>query len=156
MRVRGRPRRALIPHLIRAQHPDCIVGAYLCPWLPEEFGRALTRIFAQDPGLLAPAIDIFTPLIYSSKCGRDAAWGRRYLEAAPGFLARESSIQLILDVLEFPASLQESAISSLPSQGVQIFGGAEIFRDPDQGALFSLAVGEMKRRLESQNPPISP
>jgi hypothetical protein len=50
--------------LIRRHLPGCVVGAYMCPWTPAEFDGALSRIFAQDYTLMAPAIDIFTPLIY--------------------------------------------------------------------------------------------
>jgi hypothetical protein len=133
--------------LIREKLPDCVIGAYLCPWLPQEYERAQTRIFAQDFTLLAPAIDVFTPLIYCTKSGRDAAWGRKYLEASPGFLPPGRSIQLILDMLEFPASLQEAAGSTVPSLGIQVFGGAEIFRDPESAVLFSRAVEEIRGRL---------
>ncbi|TFH05775.1 MAG: hypothetical protein E4H09_01435, partial [Spirochaetales bacterium] len=34
--------------IIRAAHPQALVGAYMCPWTPQEFDGALTRIFAQD------------------------------------------------------------------------------------------------------------
>jgi hypothetical protein len=133
--------------LIRTHLPECIIGAYMCPWLPDEFERALTRIFAQDYALLAPAIDIFTPLIYCTKSGRDRAWGRSYLEASPGFLAQDRPVQLILDMLEFPDSLLATAESHVPSLGVQIYGGAEIFRDAERGAVFGKAVEEMRKRL---------
>ena len=64
--------------LIRAHHPGCIVGAYMCPWTPAEFDGALARIFAQDYDLLAPSIDVFTPLIYAAKSGRSARWGATF------------------------------------------------------------------------------
>jgi hypothetical protein len=51
--------------LIREHRPGCLVGAYMCPWTPDKYDGALTRIFAQDYVLLAPAIDVFTPLIYA-------------------------------------------------------------------------------------------
>ena len=133
--------------LIRAQLPECVIGAYMCPWLPNEHGRALTRIFAQDYALLAPAIDIFTPLIYCTKSGRDADWGRRFLEASPGFVTQGRPVQLILDVLEFPDSLRAAAGSAVPSLGVQVFGGAEIFRDAQNTAVFAQAVDEIRKRL---------
>ena len=65
--------------LIRSWLPECIIGAYMCPWTPEEFNGALTRIFSQDYALLAPAIDVFTPLIYVKKSGRTSEWGRELL-----------------------------------------------------------------------------
>ena len=95
--------------LIRAHHPGCIVGAYMCPWTPAEFDGALARIFAQDYALLAPSIDVFTPLIYAAKSGRTARWGRDFLAQAPAFVPADRKVQLILDALDFPDSLIETA-----------------------------------------------
>lgn len=126
--------------LIRRSLPGCVIGAYMCPWLPGEYGGALRRIFAQDYALLAPAVDVFTPLIYCTKSGRGADWGRAFLEAAPGFVPTGRAVQLILDVLEFPASLEAAAESAAPSLGIQVYGGGAIFADPEMGKAFSRAV----------------
>lgn len=141
-RIAGFARRYV--NLIHAQLPDCIVGAYMCPWQPHEFGRALTRIFGQDYAQLAPAIDVFTPLIYCAKSGRGPAWGREFLDASPAFVPPDRPVQLILDALDFPASLRETAASLRPSRGLQIFDGARIFRDPALAAEFAAAVDEIR------------
>lgn len=136
--------------LIRAALPGCVVGAYMCPWLPEEYGGALTRIFAQDYELLGASIDVFTPLIYGKKSGRPPGWGRAFLEASPRFVPPGRPVQLILDALDFPASAQASAESVVPSWGLQLFGGASVFRDPAQGALFRQVVEQIRARLGDQ------
>jgi hypothetical protein len=133
--------------LIRAAQPGCMVGAYMCPWLPGEFDGALTRIFAQDYTLLAPAVDIFTPLIYAHKSGRKAAWGREFLEASPGFVPADRPVQLILDALDFPDSLLSLAESAVPSWGLQMFDGVSIFRDPQQTEIFRKAAAAIRQRL---------
>ena len=133
--------------VVRTHLPECIVGAYMCPWTPGEFEGALSRIFAQDYALLAPAIDVFTPLIYGKKSGRSPDWGRAFLEQAPGFVPAERKVQLILDVLDFPDSLQAVAASARPSWGVQLFGGAEVFAHPDRGRAFRAAVEQMRRAV---------
>jgi hypothetical protein len=129
---------------IRARLPTCVVGAYMCPWTPSEFDGALTRIFAQDYDLLAPAVDVFTPLIYVKKSGRSPEWGRHYLEQASAFVPQERKVQLILDALDFPASLLETAASTRPSWGVQIFGGARILGDREQARIFQSAVEQIR------------
>lgn len=133
--------------LIRQHLPGCVIGAYMCPWLPGEFDGALRRIFAQEYALLSPSIDVFTPLIYCTKSGRSAGWGREFLEASPAFVPPGRSVQLILDILEFPASLQAAAELSVPSWGVQVYGGRDIFADPGKGAAFAAAVQKMRRRI---------
>lgn len=139
--------------LIRAHLPDCMIGAYMCPWTPGEFDGALARIFAQDYALLAPSIDVFTPLIYASKSGRNAAWGREFLEAATGFIPASRPVQLILDALDFPASLVAAAESKIPSYGLQLFGGASVFQDPLQGQVFHQAVTRIRESLRGAASP---
>jgi hypothetical protein len=134
--------------MIRAALPGCVVGAYMCPWTPDEFDGALTRIFAQDHALMAPAIDVFTPLIYGEKSGRPPRWGREVLEQAPSFVPADRKVQLILDMLDFPASLQAVAESSVPSWGVQLFAGAPVFADADQTRIFAEAVARIRRKIE--------
>ncbi len=133
--------------LIRLHHPNCIIGAYMCPWTPAEYGGALQRIFAQDYNLLAPSIDVFTPLIYVAKSGRSARWGRDFLTQAPSFMPPDRKVQLILDALDFPDSLLETANATRPSWGVQLFGGAQVFGNAENAALFARAVERMRQNL---------
>ena len=134
--------------LVRSRLPGCVIGAYMCPWTPAEFDGALRRIFAQDYDLLAPHIDVFTPLIYATKSGRTPEWARSFLEAAPGFVPHHRPVQLILDVLEFPASLWSAAAAGRPSWGIQIFGGASIFADLAKAQIFGAAVAQMQERWQ--------
>jgi hypothetical protein len=134
--------------LIRQHLPECIIGAYMCPWTPDEFDGALRRIFAQDYDLLAPAIDIFTPLIYCVKSGRSNSWGREFLEQAPLFVPPGKQVQLILDVLDYPDSLLETAKAPDSGWGLQLFGGAKVLGDPFQAAIFRKAVEQMSKRRE--------
>jgi hypothetical protein len=130
--------------IIRSGLPGCVVGAYMCPWTPTEFDGALTRIFAQDYARLAPSIDVYTPLIYGTKSGRPTTWGRAFLEAAPAFVPPDRSVQLILDALDGPASLTETAAAARPSWGLQVFGGASVFDDPAFARVFEDAVGRIR------------
>lgn len=136
--------------IIREHLPGCVIGAYMCPWTPEEFDRALTRIFAQDYALLAPSIDVFTPLIYGTKSGRPATWGREFLEAAPSFVPEGRRVQLILDALDGPGSLTETAAATQPSWGIQVFGGAQIFTDEALGRAFAGAVEQIGAALDAR------
>jgi hypothetical protein len=134
--------------IIREALPGCVIGAYMCPWTPDEYEGALSRIFAQDYRLLAPSIDVFTPLIYAHKSGRPVEWGRAFLEAAPGFVPAGHPVQLILDALDYPESLLAVAASTQPSYGVQLFGGAQVFGDPARARVFASAVERIRTRLD--------
>ena len=117
--------------IIKESHPECIIGAYMCPWTPDEYDGALSRIFAQDYRKFAEFIDVFTPLIYAQKSGRPPVWSRTFLEASRNFLPPGKEVQLILDVLDYPESLEALLDSKKKSWGYQIFGGAEIFRSDE-------------------------
>ena len=133
--------------LIRSCLPDCIIGAYMCPWTPDEFDGALTRIFAQDYALLAPAIDVFTPLIYAKKSGRTPEWGREFLDKAPQFVPQDRKVQLILDAKDYPDSLIAAGGSPNPSWGIQMFAGVQIFSDSDNAKLFRKVIDQIHKRV---------
>ncbi|WP_274362160.1 hypothetical protein [Paenibacillus thermotolerans] len=133
--------------IIRTAIPDCVVGAYMCPWTPQEFGGALTGIFAQDYELLAPSIDVFTPLIYCNKSGRNPHWGKEWLESSGEFISGRKA-QLILDALDFPDSLHQTADSKVPSYGIQLYGGARIFHDSHSAMRFKQAVERITESID--------
>ena len=116
----------------------------MCPWLPDEFDGALRRIFAQDYALLASAIDVFTPLIYAKKSGRPNSWGRTLLDKSSAVIPENRKVQLILDALDFPDSLMEVTQASVPSWGIQMFSGAQVFEDETKAVIFKQAVAEIK------------
>jgi hypothetical protein len=119
----------------------------MCPWRPDEHNGALGRIFAQDYGLLARSIDVFTPLIYAAKSGRSAAWAGEFLDASPGFVPSGCRIQLILDYLDYPSSLLAMLSSRVPSFGMQIFGGSRIFADGAAARQFAEGVSRSRAVL---------
>ena len=106
--------------------------------MPRE--RRVSTCDAQDYELLAPSIDVFTPLIYAEKSGRSPDWGRTYLEQSGEFVPPGRRAQLILDYLDFPASLALTADSEVSTWGVQVFGGAPLFEDEHARRLFRSAV----------------
>lgn len=130
--------------LIREHRPGCIVGAYMCPWRPDEYDGALRRIFAQDYALLAPSVDVFTPLVYASKSGRRPEWSRELLESTPSFVPKSSKVQLILDQLDFPESLSCASTSAVPSWGIQLFGGSRVFADVEGCRAFLRGVESIR------------
>jgi len=138
---------ARLAEIVRRRRPGCLVGAYMCPWRPEEFDGALRRIFAQDYALLAEVVDVFTPLIYASRCGRPASWAGEFLARSSEFVPPGARVQLILDALDFPDSLLAAAEADPPTWGVQVFGGRKVFDDPERAKVFAAAAGRIRRRV---------
>jgi hypothetical protein len=119
--------------VIKKSDPECLVGAYMCPWTPEEYEGALSRIFAQDYSLFAGFTDIFTPLMYAEKSGRPHQWSRNFLEDSHRFVPKDKPVLPILDALDFPGSLE--ALVGLKENtygGFQIFSGGDLFEDEEK------------------------
>ncbi len=91
-------------------------------------------------------VDVFTPLIYANKSGRGPEWGGEWLEASCAFVPADRRVQLILDVLDFPDSLEAVAEADKPGWGVQVFGGGEVLADPERAESFRDAVERMRPR----------
>ncbi|MHB0858318.1 MAG: hypothetical protein ACYC5M_12195 [Anaerolineae bacterium] len=135
--------------IIRRHAPGCVVGAYMCPWRSDEYEGALGRIFGQDYDLLAPAIDVFTPLIYATKSGRPMDWGRTWLESTDGLVPPERKVQLILDALDGPETLHAVAAAARPTWGLQVFGGAALLRESARARPFQETVAAIRQRIET-------
>lgn len=113
--------------IIKAADSQCLVGVYMCPWTPEEYGGALRTVFGQDYALLADFTDVFTPLIYAEKSGRPAAWARDFIKEAGRFVPPEKPVIPILDALDFPGCLEALVKVKGLSRGFQMFAGGELF-----------------------------
>lgn len=137
--------------IIRTARPDCLVGLYACPWYPEEFDWAITRIFGQDLNRLAEVFDVVTPLIYAEKCGRPPAWSAEYVRRSREFVPSSAAVMPILDVLDFPQSVTalvdevEGSEPSTAPAGIQIFGGDAVFADAGKTAVFNEAMRRLRR-----------
>jgi hypothetical protein len=67
--------RACLGQTHKRQHlPQATLGVFTVPWTDADFDGAFIRIIGQDPALLAPHVDIFSPMVYHRMCGRDLGW----------------------------------------------------------------------------------
>jgi len=55
-------------------NPDALLGLYHCPWDDTEFEGARRRILGLDYDLLKQTIDVFSPMVYHERMGRDPEW----------------------------------------------------------------------------------
>lgn len=131
--------------IIKKTVPDCLIGIYLCPWSPDEFDGALRSIFAQDLRLFDQWADVFTPLIYAEKSGRGSDWSRQYLESSQTFVPIGTPILPILDMLDFPQTVEALTNCSERIWGFQLFDGARAFDNPSSRA----SIASMIRNLQS-------
>ena len=63
-----------IRKIIDEQKPGTLLGLYHCPWTDEEFDGARRRILGLDYDLLRDVFDVFSPMVYHARMGREPAW----------------------------------------------------------------------------------
>ena len=63
-----------IKSIIKEIKPKALLGLYHCPWDDEEFNSARRRILGLDYDLLKETIDVFSPMVYHQRMGREPDW----------------------------------------------------------------------------------
>lgn len=63
-----------IRRIINETRPGTLLGLYHCPWTDEEFDGARRRILGLDYELLRGVFDVFSPMVYHARMGRNPAW----------------------------------------------------------------------------------
>ncbi|MCG8306334.1 MAG: beta-galactosidase [Cytophagales bacterium] len=60
--------------IIKKHDPELLLGLYHCPWNDAEFDSARMRILGLDYELLKQTIDVFSPMVYHGRMGREPEW----------------------------------------------------------------------------------
>lgn len=60
--------------IIKKIRPQALLGLYHSPWNDQEFNGARRRILGLDYDLLKGTIDVFSPMVYHGRMGRDPDW----------------------------------------------------------------------------------
>jgi hypothetical protein len=66
--------------IIKEDRPDALLGIYHCPWNDTEFDGARRRILGLDYDMLKDITDVFSPMVYHGRMGRDAGWVKENIE----------------------------------------------------------------------------
>ncbi|WP_346754554.1 family 10 glycosylhydrolase [Splendidivirga corallicola] len=66
--------------IIKKIKPEVLLGLYHCPWNDEEFNNARYRILGLDYDLLKETIDVFSPMVYHERMGREPNWVKENIQ----------------------------------------------------------------------------
>lgn len=66
--------------IINQERPGAFIGIYHCPWNDEEFNNARYRILGLDYDLLKEIADVFSPMVYHGRMGREPEWVKENIE----------------------------------------------------------------------------
>ena len=81
-----------IKEILNREKPGALLGAYHCPWTNDEFDGARRRILGIDYDMLKDIVDVFSPMLYHGRMGREAEWVRENTEWFCGILRAEDNI----------------------------------------------------------------
>jgi len=69
-----------IKSIINELKPKALLGLYHCPWDDQEFNGARRRILGLDYNLLKETIDVFSPMVYHERMGREPDWVKENIQ----------------------------------------------------------------------------
>jgi hypothetical protein len=69
-----------IKMILKQEKPGTLLGLYHCPWNDTEFGGARRRILGLDYEMLKDIVDVFSPMVYHGRMGRDVEWVRENIK----------------------------------------------------------------------------
>ena len=62
------------------EKPGTLLGVYHCPWDDDDFGEARRRILGLDYDSLKETVDVFSPMVYHGRMGKDPDWVKENIE----------------------------------------------------------------------------
>lgn len=123
--------------VIRRERPETLLGVYHCPWTDTEFGGARRRTLGLDFDRLAPELDVFSPMVYHGRMGRDPAWVGEYVQWLSDRLPRSTRVWPIVQAHGSPEQISAEAFEAVMrggasgrASGLQMFTLGAVADDP--------------------------
>lgn len=66
--------------VIQQEKPGALLGVYHCPWNDVDFGGARRRNLGLDYDSLRGIVDVFSPMVYHRRMGKNPDWVRQNIE----------------------------------------------------------------------------
>jgi hypothetical protein len=60
--------------ILEKERPQALLGLYHCPWSDSDFNNARYRTLGLDFSLLKNDVDVFSPMVYHKRMGREPSW----------------------------------------------------------------------------------
>jgi sugar lactone lactonase YvrE len=114
-----------------------LLGIYHCPWNDQDFSNARYRILGLDYMLLKKHADVFSPMVYHKRMGRDPQWVNQNIEWFSGQIGSAARIwpivqayndPAVVPAAEFGKVLRDGLTSGL-SSGVMMFTSSSVAED---------------------------
>ena len=133
-------------NIIKQEKPEALLGLYHCPWEDVAFEGARRRILGLDYEMLREVVDVFSPMVYHGRMGKDPGWVKENIEWFCGRLKIEKgSFPKVWPIVQ--ASDDPSPVS--PAEFEAVLTGAITAGASGVMMFTSYAVAEKKEKIET-------
>ena len=66
--------------VLKAEKPGALLGVYHCPWDDDDFNGARRRNLGLDYDSLRNIVDVFSPMVYHGRMGKNSEWVKENIE----------------------------------------------------------------------------
>ena len=107
-----------IREVIKKRQPEALLGVYHCPWTDDEFNGARRRILGLDLASLEGIVDVYSPMVYHGRMGRQPDWVGEYVRWLSGRLSPRSKIWPIVQAHSEPNAISAQEFERVVSLGM--------------------------------------
>lgn len=142
--------------ILQQERPDALLGIYHCPWEDDAFDGARRRILGIDYDMLKEIADVFSPMVYHGRMGREADWVKENItwfcqriniaeEKTPKVwpIVQAHNDPKVISPTEFEQVLRNGLSSE--ATGVMMFTTHAVAEDPEKIAVMKKVYGEEMR-----------
>jgi hypothetical protein len=144
--------------IIQEVKPGALLGLYHCPWNDQEFNGARRRILGLDYDILKDVIDVFSPMVYHGRMGRDPGWVAENINWFCGRLDINSDsypkvwpiVQAYDDPVKISAEAFETVLKgglSASSTGVMMFTTYSVAQDTAKTEIMNKLYNDLRKGL---------
>lgn len=103
--------------VLNREKPGALLGLYHCPWSDDDFNGARRRILGLDYKMLQNEVDVFSPMVYHKRMGRQPGWVKENIEWFSG-VVDGSKIWPIVQAYDDPARISAEEFEAVLKYGL--------------------------------------
>jgi hypothetical protein len=140
--------------ILRQERPSALLGIYHCPWEDKAFNGARRRILGLDYDQLKEIVDVFSPMVYHGRMGREAEWVKENItwfcerinsasEKTPKIwpIVQAHNDPGVISATEFEQVLKNGLAAE--ATGIMMFTSHAVAEDPEKTAIMKKVYEEM-------------
>ena len=136
--------------IVKKEKPQALLGLYHCPWSDSDFNNARYRTLGLDFAMLKYDVDVFSPMVYHKRMGRQPSWVKENIEWLSGKVDG-SRIWPIVQASNEPAEVSAKEFENVlqyglsgNATGIMMFTTHAVAEDPAKIAVMKNLYNSLK------------